>query len=920
MKRIILLAVSILSGAMLHAQVIDDSIDAQALYEQAYEAAVNGEFDKMKPLLDRGVQGADGELLKDYYFLYGYLSEAEAEPYYYNDPERAYGFYERAFDYYLKAGNKEWGIVALKHMGVLKTMVNKYQDALQVWEFALEYADKTQRAAIEIMIYKKDVHEKLNQYDDAAKLASELRQVYGTVGDPVTKAKINIYFAQEALGAKNYTLARAHFDELDKLMPAMSQEYRDYYNHQVLWDKHSLLVYEEKYDEAADLMISYIAQIETMNLEPHTICTLYIHLANDYAELKNKSLAVDALNKVVDLLSKHNFSDIQKSHLYLTVASVYKMLEMPKEALQYIEKSKETGVINDNLLIMQANVLYESGRLKDARNVYEAYSAYMATHYSKHSLQYAKSLWNLANINAFCKDFSAASNYYIAAVELAGELFVEGYRYISVSERESFWRDFSRLFSEMTSFGLAAGFKQDEFTRSAYNVLLLSKGLLLSSDKSLAKIVYDSGDEELVRMFERSKNLNTEIEVYKAIGEVDSDRLAQMYDELHTMEFELQKYAGLGDEYTAFLDVDYEDIASALSDNEVVVDFTDFRGKKDPGKVFYAAFVYRKGWEYPKMLKVFEGEEIEAVAGSGKSWDVYNEKAEDLAKLLFKPLKKYIDSGDVIYWVPSGDLHKISVESLLMQVAPDAGVTLRQLSSARMILNDKTISGMHSAVLYGGLEYSGGDSAQFKELPESYDEVCLVKDILEAAEYNVKVLGGLAGTEQSLAEYSSKSPDLIHFSTHGFYYSPDDAESVNALSGFKNAMFLSGLILSGGNEEWENANHDDMGGVMTADDISKLDLSATDLVVLSACETAQGQVTAEGVYGLQRAFKKAGVNEIVMTLWHVNDIVSKEFMTEFYTGLVRYDFKADLALLHAKKTFRDAGYDPYYWAGYVLLD
>ena len=49
MKRIILLAVSILSGAMLHAQVIDDSIDAQALYEQAYEAAVNGEFDKMKP-------------------------------------------------------------------------------------------------------------------------------------------------------------------------------------------------------------------------------------------------------------------------------------------------------------------------------------------------------------------------------------------------------------------------------------------------------------------------------------------------------------------------------------------------------------------------------------------------------------------------------------------------------------------------------------------------------------------------------------------------------------------------------------------------------------------------------------------------------------------------------------------------------
>ena len=920
MKRIILLAVSILSGAMLHAQVIDDSIDAQALYEQAYEAALNQEFEKMKPLLDRGVQGADGELLKEYYFLYGYLSQAEAKPYYSNDPERAYGFYERAFDYYLKAGNKEWGTVALQHMGILKTMVNKYQDALQVWEFALEYADKTQTAAIEIMISKKDVHEKLNQYYNAAKLASELRQVYRTTEGPIAKATLNAYLAHEALREKNYTLARAHFDELDKLMPAMSQEDRDYYNHQVLLDKHSLLVYEEKYNEAADLMISYIAQIETMNPEPNTICALYIHLAKDYAELKNKSLAVDALNKVVDLLSKHNFSDIEKSHQYLSVAVVYKMIGMPKEALQYIEKSKEVGVINDNLLIMQANILYESGRLKDARRVYEAYSEYMATHYSKHSLQYAKSLWNLANINAFCKDFSAASNYYIAAVELAGELFVEGYRYISVSERESFWSDFSRLFSEMTSFGLAAGFEQDEFTCSAYDALLLSKGLLLSSDKSLAKIVYGSGDQELVRMLECSKNLNTEIEVYKASGEIETDKLAKMYDELHVMESKLQKYVGSGDEYMSFLDVDFKKIASSLQDNEVVVDFTDFRGKKNPDDVFYAAFVYRKGWNYPKMIEVFKGKELDEIVGAGTSWDIYSSEIKDLAKLLFKPLKKYIDKGDVIYWVPSGDLHKISVESLLMQAAPDADLTVRQLSSARMIVENKYESDMHSAVLYGGLEYSGGDSAQFKELPESYDEVCLVKDILEAAEYNVKVLGGLAGTEQSLAEYSSKSPGLIHFSTHGFYYSPDDAESVNALSGFKNAMFLSGLILSGGNEEWENANHDDMGGVMTADDISKLDLSATDLVVLSACETAQGQVTAEGVYGLQRAFKKAGVNEIVMTLWHVNDIVSKEFMTEFYTGLVRYDFKADLALLHAKKTFRDAGYDPYYWAGYVLLD
>lgn len=78
-----------------------------------------------------------------------------------------------------------------------------------------------------------------------------------------------------------------------------------------------------------------------------------------------------------------------------------------------------------------------------------------------------------------------------------------------------------------------------------------------------------------------------------------------------------------------------------------------------------------------------------------------------------------------------------------------------------------------------------------------------------------------------------------------------------------------------------------LGGILTANDIARLDLSNTDMVVLSACKSGQGKPTSEGLYGLQRAFKKAGVGTLVMSLWNVDDKVTSEFMTAFYEQLVQ---------------------------------
>ena len=136
-------------------------------------------------------------------------------------------------------------------------------------------------------------------------------------------------------------------------------------------------------------------------------------------------------------------------------------------------------------------------------------------------------------------------------------------------------------------------------------------------------------------------------------------------------------------------------------------------------------------------------------------------------------------------------------------------------------------------------------------------------------------------------------------------------------------LLRSGLIFSGANYAWQNGSnpYEEEDGVLTALEISNLDLSNTDLVVLSACETGLGDIEgSEGVYGLQRAFKMAGVDLIMMSLWEVPDKETSEFMNVFYTNWlsgqeVRTAFRN--AQLEMSTIYKD---HPEKWAAFVLFE
>ena len=89
---------------------------------------------------------------------------------------------------------------------------------------------------------------------------------------------------------------------------------------------------------------------------------------------------------------------------------------------------------------------------------------------------------------------------------------------------------------------------------------------------------------------------------------------------------------------------------------------------------------------------------------------------------------------------------------------------------------------------------------------------------------------------------------------------------------------------------------------------------------LSACETGLGHATPEGIYGLQRAFRKAGVRYLLVNVGEASDVASSLFMAEFYKAVVRNGCDIHDAFRKARKPVRQRYPDPYYWAGFLLLD
>ena len=207
-------------------------------------------------------------------------------------------------------------------------------------------------------------------------------------------------------------------------------------------------------------------------------------------------------------------------------------------------------------------------------------------------------------------------------------------------------------------------------------------------------------------------------------------------------------------------------------------------------------------------------------------------------------------------------------------------------------------------------------------------EASQVHQILNANNYSALLKKGNTASEEYLKRIgvAGASPKVLHLATHGFFFSESEESEEGQEPVFKlsdNPMIRSGLVLAGANYVWKSGEalpgRED--GILTAYEISQMNLTNTELVVLSACETGLGDIKGnEGVFGLQRAFKMAGARYLIMSLWQVPDLPTQDLMVTFYEKWLEEGLEIPEAFRSAQQEMREKHQDPYLWAGFVLVE
>ena len=390
------------------------------------------------------------------------------------------------------------------------------------------------------------------------------------------------------------------------------------------------------------------------------------------------------------------------------------------------------------------------------------------------------------------------------------------------------------------------------------------------------------------------------------------------------------------EENTNILSIKWEQVRKALNPGEAAIEFVAY---SHPNSIFptyyYGALVLKREYDNPHIVKL-------------NSITFSYDDDKDLKRQcmeIWQPLLQELKDVKTIYFSPFAHIHNMPIENFLP--AELEGVNVLRLSSTRQLAIKNSDKG-NGAAVFGGLKYDLSVAEMVKDsrdrvaeeglpfLKGTLDEANKIVEIMRLSrkqKWDVALLTGSLGTEHAFKLLSGKRNRVVHLATHGFYYNSSQQEEIDFLkmgsasySVEDKPLTRSGLYMAGAENIYDGyaipQGIDD--GILTAQEISCLDLRGLDLVVLSACETAGGDVLGDGVFGLQRGFKKAGAQSILMSLWKVDDEATSLLMTEFYRNWIGENRTKHDALEAAKQTVRshkERGWDgPKYWAAFILLD
>ena len=542
----------------------------------------------------------------------------------------------------------------------------------------------------------------------------------------------------------------------------------------------------------------------------------------------------------------------------------------------------------------------------------------------------------MQNLIAFFFDYDTkkAEKAAIDALDATSEFVISSFRDLTSSERQNFWYKNKRLYEYWLP-KTADKIRSGSLIMAAYDGALLSKGILLNSDIEMSRLLFESGDTAAIALYDgmlanraiadkQRENLAMRTDMDDSLR-MSARRLADSLERAaNRQERELVERSKAFGDYTRNLAVRWQDVQDRLRDDDIAIEFLEIPLSAD--SAVYAAMTLRRGYDCPRFTRLFEKHQL---TGLDRSL-LFSSPA--LYDLVWKSLEEELSGMKNVYFSPAGELHRTAIE--YAPVSEDTIFSDRynafRLSSTRQLAvtgdNGNDVDG-EGAVLYGGLRYNArpsviaADSRKYAasddgtrsapvmpelaadsliargtriaELPATKVEVDSIGTMMRGRSVDVSLFTDTTGTEASFKALSGQRRGIIHIATHGFFGKNDPADNALATPDAgrttrhmeDKAMTRSGLLFAGAANAWQMPDTVD-NGILTAQEVSALDLRGLDLCVLSACETGLGEITGEGVFGLQRGFKKAGAGTLMVSLRPVYDKATGLLMTEVYRNLL----------------------------------
>lgn len=593
--------------------------------------------------------------------------------------------------------------------------------------------------------------------------------------------------------------------------------------------------------------------------------------------------------------------------------------------------------------------LYEPNAETLAYNKQKALARLQGLYFGQFSDEHLNSLLELAEDHALRGNPGASFKTLREAREIMDYKLDIQFGRASENERTRYWEKNSAFFYKLADLAYDKP-NNKNINKVAYNSLLLSKGILLNTLVGYNRFVYSTGDSLAIEYLDAKKD---RIISNKSAASIDSaDRALVGY--VNSMGYTY---------HNPNFDTSWNDVAQMLGPDDIALEY--FQTSKGEFGVIFV----RNGWKAPKCIRL-------------KSWFKSNDSIISLANCLpyipsLKDKELEVRLADVIWpkalvrhfpKTTSGKVYFSTVAKLditPIEYLNDMHIKydMNRLSSTRILVKNGhgEYTEANRVGLYGGVDYevsyptysAAVDSIRYgmtaipegpyhfrdtvyetfvldevptkraaiEYLPGATEEIIRIYDILKEENISTDIFTGCYAAEEAF--YSAAvMEDIIHIATHGFSYSVLDALKTKYLGDsydYTDPLIRNGLKMAGCNTMTPGKFHTS-NGYMTAKEISQLDLSSARMVVLSACNSGQGDIGEDGIYGLQRAFKMAGAQTLLMTLWEVDDAAANMMMQHFYTHLNKHKTTMRQAFNLALQELKDMYPEPDYWAPFILLD